>query len=276
MINLNFQLTHTYNYPLSQPLNQPSMTALTVCKLGGDPALAFLTQTGQDDEVVYLNLGCDEEIHRHITPVNREVIVGMAYNPLTEDIWCAMGTSQMHEVMAFRPATGLETSSLNLAATDTITGLIGGIGTNGSFFVRSGGGKIELRTMNGFLLGVRDFPDTVTGLSYSPSSWTCIRKSDHKIMILNPFGDIVAEVDGPGPTAPSSASSGFQGLQAVAFDYVSNFDNQPQEFLNCGIGDVGTIYHPDTPWDPVPWQFRHRIYVANNTDQTIYAGYLYE
>jgi hypothetical protein len=41
-------------------------------------------------------------------------------------------------------------------------------------------------------------------------------------------------------------------------------------------GDPGTRYHPDTPWDPVPWVMRQNIYLANEIDQTINFGYFYE
>ena len=72
------------------------------------------------------------------------------------------------------------------------------------------------------------------------------------------------------------ASTG-AGMQAIAFDYIGyrQMDQIPQVWTEEGtIGDPGTIYHPDTAWDPTPWGGRHRIYIANESDQTIYAGYL--
>ena len=64
---------------------------------------------------------------------------------------------------------------------------------------------------------------------------------------------------------------------AIAFDLPSYpyMDDIPQVWgPNGTVGDPGTIYDPDTPWNPVPFGGRHRLYVANETDQTIYAGYL--
>lgn len=274
MINLNFQVTHTYNYPAHEFQNPLSSTAMTVCKRFGDPALAFLTQTSFEDEVVYLGLSDDFEYARHNTPVNRDVIAGMGYNPITRKIWCGNGTNNMHEVFAFDPDTGLEVSSRDLSATDTLGAGADGLGTNGFLFTRCGGNKVELRGMNGALLGTKTFTSFLTGISYSPTSWLAINAAEHKIFVINLFGDIIAECDGLGTPW---AGSGSAGMQAVAYDYVTDQDSAPQVWLPGGtIGPVGSINHPDTPWDPEPWLLRHRIYVANNTDETIYAGYFTE
>ena len=66
-------------------------------------------------------------------------------------------------------------------------------------------------------------------------------------------------------------------MAAITFDYLSLpfMDDIPQVWgPNGTVGDPGTIYDPDTPWNPVPWGGRHRLYVANEADQMIYAGYL--
>ena len=111
MLNLQFEQTNTGPYPVT---TTGDGTAITVCKPFNDPMVAFVTQTGFSDEVVYLSLGLDHEFRRHITPAGREVISGMGYNPITRQIWCSNTTSQTDEVFTFDPETGLETSGMDL------------------------------------------------------------------------------------------------------------------------------------------------------------------
>lgn len=274
--NLNFVTTHTYNYPQTQPQNPISQTSMTMCRVNGDEMLAFMTQTQFSDEVVYLSLGCDNEIYRHDTPAGHNQISGIAYDPVRDVIWCGQGFSSADEIIAFDPTNGQVVATIDISGSNTIDPSVGtGFATNGALIIRSGPNSIELRMMNGTLLGVKDFPlqfgFNISGLTASPFSWTCLQSLEHKISVLNPFGDIVAEC--PGVGAPSPGNNAVGGMQAIAFDYVSDMDTMPQEFLNCAIGAPGTIYHPDTPWSPAPWLLRHRIYIANNSDQTIYAGY---
>lgn len=277
MINLNFQVTHTYDYPPHEPRDPLGQTAMTVCKRFGDPALAFLTQTGYEDEVVYLSLVEDVESARHDTPVNRDVVAGMGYNPITQKIWCGSVTSNASEVFAFDPDTGLEVSSQDLSADDSLLGGADGFGTNGFIYTRARWGKVELRAMNGTKLGEKTFTDGITGISHSPWSWLAVKKNEHKVIVINMFGDVIADCDGLGSAPVTIPFASNEGMQAVAYDYVSDQNSAPQVWLPGGmIGDPGTIHHPDTPWDPEPWLFRHRIYVANNTDRTIYAGYFTE
>ncbi|HED31432.1 MAG TPA: hypothetical protein ENN50_07100 [Prosthecochloris aestuarii] len=61
----------------------------------------------------------------------------------------------------------------------------------------------------------------------------------------------------------------------MAFDNIRDFSRISQLPLQEGeTPEENTPYHPDTPY-PEPWQLRHRVYLANQKDQTIYAGYLY-
>ena len=260
---LNFIETHRYAYPVT---TDGTGTALTTCLYSGDPMLAFLTQTRYEDEVVYLALGFDYEYTRHDTPPGRDIISGMGYNPNSREIWCGSTTSDSGLVFAFDPTTGLETQSLDLTA-DTSFSSPQGFATNGLLFTRSKGANIELRLMNGTKLAERSFPGRIiNGISASPFSWTFVDSSTNEIVVIGPFGNEIATAATPGTNGGSSA---------IAFNTVANVANDPQVWLEPGIiGDPGTIHHPDTPWSPSPWMGRHRLYVANDTDQIIYAGYL--
>ena len=231
--------------------------------------LAFVTQTGHDDEVVYLALGFDFEFHRHDTPVDREIITGMGYNPFTRKIWCGSGTNDRELVFAFDPDTGLQVSSRDLSADTTLPGSPQGFATNGLFFLRASGQEMELRLMNGNKLAQNTLPGrSIKGITASPWSWTFCDAATDEIVVLGPLGQEIASSTGVG-------SAG--GMDAIAFDTITDQDVQPQVWLEPGvIGDPGTIHHPDTPWDPVPWSGRHRLYVANHIDQIIYSGYLTE
>lgn len=265
MANLRFHETHRYAYPYQ---TTGVGTALTVCLRSGDPALAFVTQTGYADEVVYLALGFDFEYNRIPTPTGREVISGMGYNPITRKIWCGNTTNDSDEVFAFDPVTGAEVSSRNLSGVSNFNSPQG-FATNGLLFMRSRGAEVEMHTMSGALLGARSYPGrSITGASASPWSWTLADAAAHEIVVIGPFGNELECGEAPGTAG---------GMGAIAFDTVSELDSHPQVWLEPGIiGDPGTIHHPDTPWAPEPWTGRHRLYVANDTDQTIYAGFLTE
>lgn len=263
MQTLRFEVTNTAPYPVT---TTGAGSSITVCKPFNDPMVAFCTQTGFDDEVVYLSLGLDIEFRRHITPVGRTVISGMGYNPITRMVWCASTTNQTTEVFAFDPDTGLEVSALNLAA-DSPTANSQGFGTNGLLFVRSAGSVLELRTMAGVKVGERTYPGrSIMGASASPFSWTFGDANTDEIVVIGPFGNEIA-------IAPAPGSSG--GLGAIAYDYVNDQQFLAQVIPENGIpGPVGSNTHPDTPWNPVPWLGRHRLYIANEIDQIIYGGYL--
>lgn len=269
-VTLSFHETHRYNFPVWPTGGD---TALTVCRVGGDPMLAFLTQSQQDDEVVYLSLGFDHEIFRHVTPPGRHFVTGMGFNRLTNKIWCGSSTNQRYEIFSFDPATGQEVFDLTIANSNL--NLPGGFATNGLFFVQSDGSRIELRTMGGVKLGQRVYAGrSIRGITESPGSWTFIDQLANEIVIIGPLGGIIATAPAPGTAAGGGLGV---GPQSIAFDTISDMQYHPQVWLEPGIiGDPGTIHHPDTPWDPEPWPYRHRLYVANQTDRIIYAGYLTE
>lgn len=135
--------------------------------------------------------------------------------------------------------------------------------------MRGGGNAAELWGTNGLLLGTREYPGRgITGVSASPWSHCFCDEYKDEIVVIGPLGNEIAVSSGIGAA---------DGREALAFDYVDyiHMDDIPQVWgPNGTVGAVGTIQHPDTPWSPVPWGGRHRLYVANEIDQTIYAGYL--
>ena len=85
--------------------------------------------------------------------------------------------------------------------------------------------------------------------------------------------DLFARVIGECASVPGSTN----GIQAVAFDNLTSFDTLAQVPSDDGsFAPQGSEHDPQTPWDPVPWKFRHRIYLANEIDQVIRFGYLFE
>jgi hypothetical protein len=262
-VTLRFQETHRYAYPYATTGNG---TALTVARVSGDPYLAFITQTGYDDEVVYLSLGFDNEMFRYPTPPDREVITGMAFDATSGRIICCLGTTDSTQIFAFDPVTGLETTMQELAANDTLNSPQG-IAVNGAVYVRSAGGRLEMRSRNGTLIGTRDYPGrNIRGITASPWSWAMVDSVANEIVVVGPLGNELA-------VAPAPGAAG--GVDDIAYDMLANMATEPQVWLEPGVvGDPGTIHHPDTPWSPEPWLGRHRLYIANTTDQIIYAGYL--
>lgn len=268
MVSLNFVETHRYNYPVA---TTGTGTALTVAKKSNDPYLVFLTQESYDDQVVYLSLGCDVEIVRHDTPPGREVTTGMGYDRIGNRIFCAQGTSNANIVYAFDPTTEAEVLSLDFSASSDPNFYPTGLATNGLFLLRTDGNQIELRTMGGFKLAQKEFPGrSIRGITKSPWSWTFVDTAADEIVVIDPLGNEIATAQAPG--SPNGSS-------AIAFNEFHAGEHEPQEWI-CPNGTVDTVpgsaHNPDTPWNPTPWSDRHRLYVANDTDQIIYAGYLTE
>ena len=262
--NLRFETTWTIPYPVA---TTGSGTALTVCRRLNDPQLAFLTQTSFADEVLYLAF-MGQEVARHPTPPGHDVISGMAYDPFRRVIWCAQSTANQDSIIAFNPDDGLLTQTLAAPRSPNLLSPTG-LATNGFFFVRGGGPTLELWTTAGLMLGTRDHPGRgVTGLSASPWSYCFVDRYSDEIVVIGPLGNELAVSSGVGAAG---------GAAALAFDYVTHhqMDSHPQVWLpNGAVGDPGTIHHPDTPWNPAPWGGRHRLYIAHEPEQMIYAGYL--
>jgi hypothetical protein len=269
MPTLRFEVTNSAAYPVAvNNATEGTGAAITVCELGGDPYVAFVAQTGYADEVVYLSLALDHEQKRDITPAGRDVIIGMGYHQPSARIWCGNFVPQTTEVFAFDPLTGLETASMDWSAAGLPVN-VQGFGVSNNFFVRANGATLEIFTMNGIKLGERDYPGRfIQGVSASPSSWTFVDRTAGEIVVIGPFGNVIATAPTPGNPA---------GAAAIAYDMITDHSHMPQVIPPNGIpGPVGSPTHPDTPWNPAPWLFKHRLYYVDAEDQMIHAGYLTE
>lgn len=267
MDHLQFIVTNSCPYPVVVD-NQSEGTgaAITVCELSNDPYVAFVAQTSYDDEIVFLSLGLDSEIKRDPTPVDRPVIIGMGYHQPSQQIWCGNFAPQMSEVFSFDPLTGLETASLDLSGYGQPFYVMG-FGVSNQFFVRASSDTLELFSLSGAKLGERQYSGrSIHGVSASPFSWTFVDRTAAEIVVIGPFGNILATAPTPGNPA---------GAAAIAFDMVTHHQSMPQVIPPNGIpGPVGSPTHSDTPWNPPPWKMRHRLYYADAEDHMIYAGYL--
>ncbi|RYG92038.1 hypothetical protein EU803_06215 [Loktanella sp. IMCC34160] len=259
---LHFEVTNTGPFPY---LGNDEAVALTVAKVSGDPMVLYLNQTTYEDPITYLSLALDHTYKEHDNPPGWNVISGFAFDPIRNIVACANGTTNMHQVMAFDPVTEQAVADIDLSLDDDIPAYAEGIGTNGFFFIRGGGNRVELRSLSGVKLGQRDYPGrNISGASAAGIGWLLADKNADEIVVLDPFGNERGTV--PAPGAPG-------GLDAVAFDYVVNHEYMPQ-VIPPSDGSAPGDY--TIPWNPAPWIQRHRIYVANSVDHTIYAGYIYE
>ena len=266
---LQFYQIGSYPYPYA---TTGEGSALTVCKRFNDPALAFLTQTSYEDDIVFmhLHLSVYVEAGRFSSPTDHGRITGMCYEKQDNKIWAVQGSGvpsqQGDKLIALDADTGNLVQTINIPLDDGEA-----LAFNGLQFVRSNGSTLDLINQAGNVLASRnvDIGSSCQGISASPWSYVASYTGGNRLVILNPFAQVIAECVAP-PGSPN-------GIQAVAFDNILDFDHISQLPTDNGaVGAQGTPYHPDTPWDPEPYKFRHNVYLANEIDQTIYFGYFYE
>lgn len=265
---LSFEQVGSYPYPYA---TSGAGTGLTACRRHNDPALAFVTQTGYEDDIVFLHLhlATSVEAGRFSSPPDHWRITGLAYEQSTNKLWAVQGSGvpnqQADNLIAMDADSGALVDTISVPLEDGQA-----LAFNGVQWVRSDGSTLELLDSSGTVLGTVSVPlgSSCSGLSAAPWSYVAGDAAQHRLVVLNPFGRMIAECTTP-PGTPG-------GIQAVAFDNILDYDHISQlPTENGAIGDPGTPYHPDTPWNPTPWRRRHNIYIANETDQTIYFGYLY-
>ena len=253
---LQFYQAGSYPYPVT---TTGTGTAMSVCLYENEPALAILTQTGYEDEIVYLSMNKSilEERGRVTVAPDNERISGMCYNKNTHQLWVTQPdynpNSQAHRLVAINPETGQETGEINVPVESGFA-----LAWNGFTFVRSSGSKLDLIATNGNVLGSVDLDlgDYCRGISASPWSYVASYGFTRQLVVINLFGQLVAEV--------SNVPGTNNGIHAVAFDNLHDFDAVPQQPSESGAFDpIGSIHDPEVAWDPEPWQFRHRIYLAN-------------
>lgn len=266
---LQFEQVGSYPFPYA---TTGTGTALTACRRFNDPALAFLTQTGYEDEVVFmhLHLATYVEAGRFTTPASEWRVTGLAYEAADNKLWAVQGSASPNDrgdvLIALDADTGALVDTINVPIADGKA-----LAFNGLNWVRSDGSTLELINSAGTVLSTINVPigSSCTGLSAAPWSYVAGDNPGNRIVVLNRFGRLIGECTAP-PGTPN-------GIQAIAYDDILDYDHVSQLPTGNGApGTLGTLYHPDTPWNPVPWRARHNIYIANELDQTIYFGYLYE
>ncbi len=266
---LKFQQTGSWPFPYR---TEGHDTALTACRHKGEPALAFLTQTDYEDDFVFLRLGRKrpEEIGRFSSPVNHWRISGIAYEQARNLLWATeeSGTPHQHadELVAIDADSGVHAGTVSVPLLDSHA-----LAFNGMYFVRSDGSMLEMLDRSGNVLATIAAPigSNCRGLSAAPWTYIASDTASNRLAVISLFGQLVASCPEP-PGEPG-------GIEAVAFDNIRNFSGVSQLPTEDGLaGEEGSPFHPDTPWDPQPWNFRHTVYLANQKDQTIYFGYFYD
>ncbi|GJL66395.1 MAG: hypothetical protein NPIRA05_13660 [Nitrospirales bacterium] len=262
---LQFYQVGSYPYPVT---TTGTGSALTICRRNNDPYLAFLTQTSYEDEIVllYLHLSVSKEAARFETPLDQDVISGMTYGRFRNIIWAVQSTTNQDTIIGIDPDTGNHTDTITVPARRGMA-----LAHNGLYFVRTDGTVLEAVANNGVVLGSVNVSlgTNIQGLTAAPWSYVASDTAQNRLVVLNVFGSEIAECAAP----PGMAG----GITAVVYNTFPDYDYVSQLPTENGAwGDLGTPYHPDTPWNPVPWIMRHNIYLANELDQTIYFGYFYE
>ncbi len=266
---LQFYHVGSYPYPVA---TSGAGSAMAVCLYNNEPVLAILTQTSYEDEIVYLSLNksISEEQGRVTVATPNVRIEGLCYNKNSNMLWATQGNynpdNQGHRLVSLDPDSGLETGSINVPLDSGYA-----LAWNGLNFVRSTGAELELISGGGNILAsmTLNFGEACHGISASPWSYVASYGTNRPLVVINLFGNIIGDCPGvPGSTG---------GIRAVAFDNVRSFESVPQiPSESGGFSPEGSIHDPEVDWSPVPWKFRHRIYLANETDQMIYFGYLHE
>lgn len=276
MEQLSFHVTDTFSYPT---FFSGGGTAMTMCKtISGDSFLAFLAQQPFQDQLVLVE-PCEGNIQiEYTSPIGRNQIGGMGYSPINGLIYCGNGYETREFVTAIDPSTGNVVQDFELEAPGMLNAA--GFGTNGFFLARGDGETLELRSMTGTLLGSRTYPGRlIRGVTASPFSWTVLDAVNNEIVVINPFGEEIASAPAPGPAATSASPAGIaSGPHAIAFDYVNLPYDGPQKCIPAEGAPVavfeGSPYDANANWNPAPWLFRHRIYIANQSTGSVFSGYL--
>ncbi len=257
---LRFYQTGYYRFPYT---TTGSDTALTVSMHKGEPALAFLTQAPEEDDIVFLRLyrKTSQETGRFSSPPNYRGISGLAYDRSRNLIWATegLGKSGQHadSIIGIDADSGKHVDTIDVQVLDSHA-----LAFNGMYFVRSDGNVLEMIDRSGNILAALKVPIGANCRGLSAVPWTYIASDtlENKLVIISLFGQVVAECAEP-PGEPG-------GIEAVAFDNIQDFGMIPQF-------PEGTL-SPGNRWDPEPWNFRHTVYLANQKDQTIYFGYFYQ
>lgn len=266
MISLNFHTVATTQFP---DTTTGTGSAMTVIAIGTDKAVAFLTQTGADDNVHYFSADLDNLIVSRTLDTGQPVVTGMGFNPVTQKIWCGNTTTQRDRIFAFDPTTHTITNDFTVPTSNLANPQ--GFGTNGLIFMRSYHNvlatTLEIFDMAGTFLGDREIPDVrVSGISQAALGWVMCDHANHLMAVFGALGSVIATAPCPGPASL---------VEAIAYGNPLEFADVIAILVNTGA--LVAPIQPGDPWPgpgPQPWLLPHLIYVANNASQTIYAGYL--
>jgi len=291
-VSLRFVSTVSAPYPIS---TTGAGTAMAAIMRQGDPCIAFLTQVQNSDTIHFLTRSTLSVTDAISTPPGRSNCTGMGYDPQSGSLIMAFpftGTGG-EEIVAINPVNGTERTSIaapipehEFAPGVTTEYSPQGLATNGLLIARANdllittghASVVEMFTRTGIHVGTGERSGRrIRGITSSPWSWAYVDQASHEIIVTGPFGNTLAVCPGVGSPGDASNSADPGGMAAIAFDmpWHPHMDTEPQEWLPGGVlGAAGTINHPDTDWTPEPWGGRHKLFIANESDQTIYGGYL--
>jgi len=284
--NVLFHTLGQFPYPYS---TTGRMTALTMVKYQGDPFLAFLTQTSFEDDIVYMHPDTGQVMRSFSSGNDNQVITGMAYDRIEDGLWVSKGQGQFgtpqvvrlldHDANILRELTQPEPNCVGIAVHGNYLAVSAQNTGNPSV---AGNTLYLLNKQSGSVIQSSDIPNGnfASGLSEFYGHLIVGDSEAHKVFVLHPTNGIAAALqNAPGtPAVPNNIFA--NGLQAIAADNVRDLDHLPQ-FLECANGADSQAWQdglcdPTLPWNPEPWGARNRIYIANETDQMIYVGYLTE
>jgi len=265
-------------------------TALTMVEYEGDPFLVFLTQTSFEDDIVYMHPETGQVMRSISSGSENEVITGMAYDAMEEGIWVTKGQgipNNPAQVIRLLDHNANIIREINQPEPNCV-----GIAIQGNYLavsaMNTGTPTAPANTLylldkhSGAVIQSADIPNGnfASGLSEFFGHLIVSDSDSHKVCVLHPInGGVAVLQNAPGtPADPNNAL--MTGLQAIAADNVRNLDAMPQP-LECANGSDAEAWHhglcdPTIAWNPQPWGTRNRLYIANETDQTIYVGYLSE
>lgn len=271
--NVLFHILGQFPYPYS---TTGLTTALTMIEYQGDPFLAFLTQTSDEDDIVYLHPETGQVMRSISSGVENSVITGMAFDAMEEGICVSKGQGQSspqmirlidHDANIIREISQPEPNCVGIAvhgsylAVSAINALADPLQGANTLYL--------LNKQSGAVIQSSDIPNGnfASGLTEFLGHLIVADSDVHKVFVLHPANGIAAVLENaPGtPNDPNNPLA--NGIQAIAADNVRNLEHMPQP-LECAHGADSQAWQnglcdPNLAWNPQPWGARNRLYIAN-------------